>query len=181
MPEWLTTYTLTNKPETATWKKGSLLIFNGLAGFLRKIIFNSKYTLGHFSFREVVLESTDSELSKQLLSNVFLPRRAQRISQLCRRQELMEESIRESLLLTEENSPSRGILSSVLSRAFSLMSWSSIPAYISFSILYTALTSAYKTFFSRTKEPSPMVYTSHFLETGPLASPPGSWRARGLL
>ena len=42
------------------WKEDLLLILNRVSDFLRKIMFNSKYTLGHFSSRQVVLRSTET-------------------------------------------------------------------------------------------------------------------------
>lgn len=70
-------------------KIGPLLIFNGLADFLRRILFNSKYAVGHFSFRQGVLESTDLSLANRCSLISSFQDRAQRTSPSRRRQALI--------------------------------------------------------------------------------------------
>lgn len=56
---------------------GPLLICNGLADFLRRILFNSKYALGHFSFRRGVLESTDLNVQTQAIHNELINKQSE--------------------------------------------------------------------------------------------------------
>lgn len=58
MSEWLQAALAQTTLSRNIWKEDLVLIFNSVADFLRKIMFNSKYTRGHFSSRQVVLRST---------------------------------------------------------------------------------------------------------------------------